>query len=207
MGTGRIQDLARALSREDFAKRLPSHFLVITDSGEDEPPSSFETVDASTTPRALLAARPSLEVHEIVKAKDNPYQDRISLGRTRNCDVVLRQPSVSKLHANFHRREDGALDIVDVGSQIGTRVNGRPLMPNKPERIAPGFFLMIGRVAARVTDARGVWDLLKAQEKLDESPVPPPAPPGSNPRGSAPPGSVPRAASPSGPPGTTRSRS
>jgi hypothetical protein len=213
MSTERIVQLARALPREEFARKLQSLFLVVLDSGEEEPPSSFETVDASVASNALSGAKPALEVHEIAKAKGNPYPDRLSLGRARNCDVVLRHASVSKLHARFSPRPDGQLDLVDVGSQIGTRVNGRTLEPNKPERVAPGFILLIGRVIARVADARIVWDLIKAHERLDEgattsrsSPIPPPRassaglPPrpssaGSPSRGSSP-GPAPRASSP-----------
>ena len=166
MGIARIQDLARTLSREAFAQKLTTLFLVVIDRGDDEAPISFETIDAQSAPRLVPRAAPGVEVHEIAKTKDNPYKDRISLGRAPNCDVTLRYASISKLHGYFQVLPDGALEFTDVDSQVGTRLNGRPLTPNKPERVAPGSALLLGRVTARVADARTVWDLLKAQEKL-----------------------------------------
>jgi pSer/pThr/pTyr-binding forkhead associated (FHA) protein len=174
MSYERLLELARTLPREEFAKSNTRWFLIILDTGEEEPPSSFETVDVSATPRVLLSAKPpSTLVHEIVKAEGNPYPDRISVGRARNCDIVLRHPSVSKLHGHFLPRPEGQIDFADVGSQVGTRVNGHMLEPNQPARLGPGFILSIGRVIARIADARAAWDLLRAQGH-DEGSIPPP---------------------------------
>jgi hypothetical protein len=172
MSFERILERARSLPREEFAKAFASWFLVILDTGEDEIPSSFETMDVSA-PRALLAARPAGPlVHEIAKAEGNPYPDRISVGRARNCDIVLRHASVSKLHAHFLPREEGHIDLVDVGSAVGTRVNGRAIALNHPHRIALGFILSIGPVIAKVVDARAAWEVLRTQEYVEES-IPP----------------------------------
>jgi hypothetical protein len=160
--------LARALPRDAFVKVFGSPFLVVTDTGDDEPPSSFETVDAATARGSVPPSqRSGVEVHPIAKAKGNPYKDRISVGRAPNCDVVLRYGSVSKLHGYFRSKDGGGMEFVDVGSQVGSRVNGRPLEANKAVPIATGALILLGRVAARVVDAGAVWDLLKAQERID----------------------------------------
>ena len=166
MGMPGLKDLVRALPRETFAKSVQGSFLAVVDRGEDEPPSSFQTVDASALPKAGLDLVPGIEVHEIAKNKNSPYQERISLGRAPNCDVVLRYASVSKLHGYFTEAPGGQLELVDVGSQVGTRLNGKALQPNKPAAVAVGDVLVIGRVTTRVADARQVWDLLKAEERL-----------------------------------------
>jgi hypothetical protein len=166
MSMARIHELARTLPREAFAQKHTSLFLVVIDRGEDEAPISFETIDAQSAPRSVPRGAPGVEVHEVAKAKNNPYKDNISLGRAPNCDVVLRYASISKLHGYFNVLPDGQLEFTDHDSQVGTRLNGRPLTPNKPERIAPGSVLVLGRLTARIADARTVWDLLKAQEKL-----------------------------------------
>jgi len=36
----------------------------------------------------------------VKKREGNPYPDRFSIGRAPNCDVVVRLPSVSKVHAH-----------------------------------------------------------------------------------------------------------
>jgi FhaA, N-terminal domain/FHA domain len=49
---------------------------------------------------------------------------RVVLGRSREADIVLQDPNVSRRHAEL-RREDGAWQIVDLGSTNGIKVNGR----------------------------------------------------------------------------------
>jgi hypothetical protein len=49
---------------------------------------------------------------------------RVLLGRSRECDVVLSDPNISRRHAEV-RREDGGWAVVDLGSTNGIKVNGR----------------------------------------------------------------------------------
>jgi FHA domain-containing protein len=50
--------------------------------------------------------------------------DRVLLGRSRECDVVLGDPNISRRHAEV-RRDNGGWTIVDLGSTNGIKVNGR----------------------------------------------------------------------------------
>jgi pSer/pThr/pTyr-binding forkhead associated (FHA) protein len=45
------------------------------------------------------------------------------IGRSRHCDLVLGEPTVSRLHAEL-REEGGGWVIADLGSTNGTWVNG-----------------------------------------------------------------------------------
>ena len=49
---------------------------------------------------------------------------RVVLGRSREADIVLQDPNVSRRHAEL-RRDDGGWQIVDLGSTNGIKVNGR----------------------------------------------------------------------------------
>jgi FHA domain-containing protein len=49
---------------------------------------------------------------------------RVLLGRSRDCDIVVSDPNVSRRHAEL-RRENGRWSIVDLGSTNGIKVNGR----------------------------------------------------------------------------------
>jgi hypothetical protein len=50
--------------------------------------------------------------------------DRAVIGRSRDCDVVLADPNVSRRHAELRREENG-WHAVDLGSTNGVKVNGR----------------------------------------------------------------------------------
>jgi hypothetical protein len=50
--------------------------------------------------------------------------DLVVLGRSRDCDVVLDDPNVSRRHAELRREPEGWV-IADLGSTNGLKVNGR----------------------------------------------------------------------------------
>ncbi len=56
-----------------------------------------------------FVGRGGFEVRWIAKSEDSPYSDRFSVGRARNCDIVLRYASISKLHAHFRSLPAGGL--------------------------------------------------------------------------------------------------
>jgi hypothetical protein len=158
MDVGDLTQLAQSVSREQFIARVPGWMLAVAMEGQ-ELPMGFETyvVDAPAAKRPVRVA----EVLPIAKAKGNPYPDRISVGRARNCDVVLRDPSVSKLHAHFHVRSASEFELVDLGSQNGTRVNARKLLAHAPEPVTVGDLLYFGRVSARIVDADSLFTMLR----------------------------------------------
>jgi len=50
----------------------------------------------------------------------------VTLGRSRQCDVVLEDPNVSRRHAEIRPR-GGSWVVTDLGSTNGSRINGRPV--------------------------------------------------------------------------------
>ena len=65
---------------------------------------------------------------------------RVVIGRSREADIVLQDPNVSRRHAEL-RREDGGWQVVDLGSTNGIKVNGRRV-DHQPLR--PGDQVTIG---------------------------------------------------------------
>jgi hypothetical protein len=65
---------------------------------------------------------------------------RVVIGRSREADIVLQDPNVSRRHAEL-RRDEGGWQVVDLGSTNGIKVNGRRV-DHQPLR--PGDQVTIG---------------------------------------------------------------
>ena len=64
----------------------------------------------------------------IVTVDDRRYvldAERSTIGRARDADCVLRDPNVSRHHAELRRSARGEWTIADLGSTNGIKVNGR----------------------------------------------------------------------------------
>jgi hypothetical protein len=75
---------------------------------------------------------------------------RVVMGRSRDCDCVLAEPSVSRRHAELRR--DGARWLLrDLGSRNGTRVNGARLLGEA--EVGPGDRVSFGDARFRLGEA------------------------------------------------------
>ncbi|MBI3179389.1 MAG: FHA domain-containing protein [Deltaproteobacteria bacterium] len=102
----------------------------------------------------------SSDVFAVVKGVDNPWPERISVGRARNNDIVLADSSVSKLHAHFRLAEDGGYGVADAGSRNGTLVNSRRLGVSEAALLKSGDTVVFGRVSVTFLDAGALFDLI-----------------------------------------------
>ncbi len=64
-----------------------------------------------------------------------------TIGRSRQCDVVIDDPNVSRQHAEVRPR-GGAWVVTDLGSTNGSSLNGRRI--NHPEVVKPGDEIEVG---------------------------------------------------------------
>jgi hypothetical protein len=164
----------RESSRDVFVARYPEPFLLVFGSEVDgtpsDPPVSMEpgTTVAPFTFRTFTGctaeSSPGIELREVIpvtKRGSNPYPERISVGRARNCDIVLRNRAVSKLHAHFRHTGSGQLEIVDLGSYNGTWLNGAQLEAHTGELVTSGDELQFGGVGAQLVDADTLYDMLR----------------------------------------------
>jgi pSer/pThr/pTyr-binding forkhead associated (FHA) protein len=161
VGTRELAELALSLPQVEFVAQVARRFFVLGagNGNDNEQPLTFST-QAFRTPTKAPPAQQELVVLAIVKAANNPYPDRVSVGRARNCDIVIRDAGISKLHAVV--RIDGeAFSVVDVGSQNGTCVNGRRLLENEPVLLECNDEILIGTVSAKFMDGAAVHEELK----------------------------------------------
>lgn len=63
------------------------------------------------------------------------------VGRSEHCAIVLAHSKVSRMHSVFRLDDDG-VELVDLGSMNGTRVNGQRL--RGPRRLEHGDLVQIG---------------------------------------------------------------
>jgi pSer/pThr/pTyr-binding forkhead associated (FHA) protein len=90
-----------------------------------------------------------------------------TIGRSHYCPIVLSNPLASRQHAKIIVRDDGGLEIIDLGSSNGTRVNGELIAV--PRRLAPGDIISIGSDMLEVVTVPGAGELPRISEE-DEAP-------------------------------------
>lgn len=123
-----LRSFASRLSLEDFKRQLGPFALV------QKPPEEGEKSEVTRTvirPR-VAANAPTLlfEFDDLVVATLPPMQaEALSVGRLPDCELVIDQPSVSRLHAKISWDEgSGRARLEDLKSSNGSTVNGIPVM-------------------------------------------------------------------------------
>jgi hypothetical protein len=92
-----------------------------------------------------------------VKKRLDSYCSRVFVGRTEQCDIVIPDGRISKLHAYFELGE-GPIQVADAGSRNGCRVNGRALVKQCPTALADGDCLEIGPFAFCLLSSKLVYE-------------------------------------------------
>src|SRR5207249_2127506 len=96
-------------------------------------PGEVPAAEAPEVVRELVTLTVDGQPHEVTKR-------RTVLGRSRECDIQLADPNVSRRHAEL-RQEGAAYWIVDLDSTNGTEVNGERTSRSKLE---PGDRITVG---------------------------------------------------------------
>jgi len=92
----------------------------------------------------------------------NPWTDRISVGRARNNDIFIRDSSVSKLHCYF-TAQDGTLILQDAGSRNGTSVNSEMLSGETTLSLENGDNIMVGKIGFKVLSTQSFCDFIRSK--------------------------------------------
>jgi hypothetical protein len=100
-----------------------------------------EKAAAESPPRDAAAA---VEIRAVVALDDRRYVldgPRATIGRSKEVECVLRDPNVSRRHAELTRSAAGDWTIADLGSTNGVKVNGRRVAST---RLSPGDRVTVG---------------------------------------------------------------
>jgi hypothetical protein len=151
-------------ANEAKASVLGFHTVV---AGDGDISSVTTQVNATNSDAHEVARRIGSVPHFVVplrkRAADSTYSDRISVGRARNKDLVLRDRSVSKFHGWFERDERGSYHVADAGSKNGTKVNSTLLAARELAVVKPGDVVRFGSVEVALCYAETLWRALHAE--------------------------------------------
>lgn len=82
------------------------------------------------------------EIDEIIEG------DPVVIGRDEKADFVLAEPTVSRRHVEVHSTDDG-WEVEDLGSRLGTWLNGRRIRAGVGVPIRVGDEMEVGIVAIK----------------------------------------------------------
>lgn len=93
----------------------------------------------------------TLDLRPVVKRQiESGEQAPITVGRAPESDIVIRDRSVSKLHAHLNRTDEGAWVLQAYQSLNGTKVNAEVLEPSAgPAKLLTGTRIEIGNVVCQ----------------------------------------------------------
>jgi pSer/pThr/pTyr-binding forkhead associated (FHA) protein len=167
---------AAKLSSLQFVAAYPHFWLLVEALKQAQPRGMvFDTIapGAQMTAGALsqamlrildgdVRANPQrYELYPVLKTPRNPWTDRVLIGRAPNNDVVLDNPSVSKVHAYISQQGSSA-QIASYETRNPTKVGATTVLPNGPSVGLPdGADLQIGLLRARYLSTTALYRVLR----------------------------------------------
>jgi len=85
------------------------------------------------------------ELYPVAKKPGASFPDRITIGRIGNNDIVIPDPSVSRLHA-YVRRDGAQWLVADAGSKNGSWLTGEALDARRERALPSKAILRLGEV-------------------------------------------------------------
>jgi hypothetical protein len=162
---------ALQLTAEQFAAQHPHPFLLKRPTGpiSAQPPAGYSTFSDGPTLLRDDDLAPALDptsdwyVTAVRKGPQGSPGERLTVGRQRDCDVLLPFEPVSKVHAYILPGDGGPLQLIDALSSNGTYVNDRALPPNRPVKLQPGDKVRFGPIECEYLSPEGFYMFLRTR--------------------------------------------
>lgn len=106
----------------------PAHEGAAPSQGEEGHTMVYSAVREAPKQAEAPSHRAEVVTRAVVALDDRRYvldSARATIGRSRDADCVVRDPNVSRHHAELRRSASGEWTIADLGSTNGVKVNGR----------------------------------------------------------------------------------
>ena len=136
---------------DGFLRAYPHPFLILA----YRPPLPSKEVGVSTektlstdiykATKNPIKHKKNMQAVPVLKTNRNAYKTKITVGRAKNNDIVIRARKISKIHATFLPEEDGSFQFTDMGSSNATIVNGTRLEEKVPIQIQSGDRIAVWR--------------------------------------------------------------
>jgi hypothetical protein len=158
------------LSRNDFVKRFNHPFLIFNKEKGDGQTEKHNFITKNVDPVLLeslmkenLMRTVSSKVLRLIKKGSDSFLGNINIGRTPNCDLVIKNTAVSKFHAYIAKDiKSGSYYISDADSTNGTYVNDIKIKSNVKKILYDGDTISFGRqVNISFYTPEGCYDLLE----------------------------------------------
>ena len=154
----------RSMPKAQFVAQAAEAYLLKKPRVLAPAPSSHKNFEFKTTV-VQISQDPIPEqwrISAVEKRANNPFPDRISLGRAPNADIILRFPFISKVHSHLLRQSDGSWQLSDNDSANGTKVNGVTLEAKQPVPLKFGDIIDFGGLRVELLSAEQIYDTLKS---------------------------------------------
>jgi hypothetical protein len=166
------QRKARGLGQSAFQQLYPHLFLfkhakIVREQRDSEPDFDYATQAISLNFDPVPG---ETQLVVVKKNPENPFPDRLTIGRATNCDVVIRLPFISKVHAHLFVQGD-KLALRDNKAANATFHNHRKLEPGSSRSIALGDIISFGALDLELVDAARLHDLLRALSNTSPGPT------------------------------------
>jgi hypothetical protein len=139
--------------------------LVVPGAGSDE----VQDADAPHCAEYTFKAGFSINGDERERTLTLSKGSRLSIGRTKENDLSLNDPSISKIHASLAVADNGALLVADTGSTNGTFVDGQRIAYGKAIAINDKSDVRFGGVEVRFRSLQ----IPKPEDLLEAAAIPP----------------------------------
>lgn len=144
-------DILAQKIQKDGTERFRQHFNCAFLILQHNPPKNEDWIDLDTSesslPKMADIMKPSkhIKVVPLLKSDRNAYSSRITVGRARNNDVIIRSQKISKLHASFLPDSTLNYELQDMSSLNGSILNGKRIKAKKRVKLQSGDIISFWR--------------------------------------------------------------